>query len=1009
MPLPHFPPPSHLFLHPSTTCIVPTFHPPSLGHFGKRELGEGGGVHTENRERDKAHRPTTTHSAAVGFQCHSALPPSAEGRKLERHLSYHTTTTTMLNSLEQTEGAAATEAVAASANVARRSFPLNITRLAPEYSSSPRLSATPSLSSQKTITIDDDDAGDKMMRTEDKTVTQYPTSTPSSSVHGHLESPTSSSHHHPITPPFDADRFSTRIHSRAFSPRAMSRLSGIGSVPQSPSAWRDSSMSHTSNFRDSTVTVTSSRSFNLRELPEVCVKFPLPPTKELDEMKRSLSSTPSNNSTLVASASQASVTTVATDATSRAASPPPEAEVKTATVERVPVARSVQVRQVAEQGDQYATNNRMSLVSTETGESLGFMPTHSKNHSLPQPIDADQSSDPGRERFKQWFPVLAPVWGAGGPPGSFSDEVYSHLDHTTAMDDERTDRRRMHTSIDRTGQLTPSSGSGEQTRESLAAWDEDMPRPSPPADAPSAFGSRERFDDPSMWSTQSTSPPKAGPVPTFVYHAPKSDENLSHPPQHGDANHPLVSQFSLTSATTSAMADYDSDSDHSDRAANGDASPFGRNSFGCDERDDATTEDRARKLREAFSTTQTPGGRSHSSLNSVEDSRSKPPSKITRSLRSGSDSTRDMDPSLVGLRSAVLTQPTARGSVESFHDTVKNDVVPLRKKSLTNLLRKKEEEKRQSDDKKLPPLPPALEQVEEEYYIDHDPDSVYNAHSDKYLRKSLLSPPEPEADEVFDVWRPPSQRRLWEAGNCSVRNEDGQLVPFSDLFPSWEDAKPNGPMPRTVLIFLRHFWCGPCQDYTLESISRLDTKILAANNIRVFVIGSGHWKLLKAYRALFNCPFPFFTDGPRRLFALLGMIKKCSMLPFKMPFKDSERASYNHRPLMKQAMSGFKNAFLHMPLANPGNWTQLGGEFILAPGFKCEFAHRMTTMTSELTRKEVVGGDADGRPHGGTQGRQPHWHQPPFSGGRNGNPRGAAGGRARGDRPTHTGTAPVAG
>lgn len=31
-----------------------------------------------------------------------------------------------------------------------------------------------------------------------------------------------------------------------------------------------------------------------------------------------------------------------------------------------------------------------------------------------------------------------------------------------------------------------------------------------------------------------------------------------------------------------------------------------------------------------------------------------------------------------------------------------------------------------------------------------------------------------------------------------------------------------------------------------------------------------------------------------------------------------------------------------MPLANPGPMTQLGGEFVMGPGYKCEWAHRMT-------------------------------------------------------------------
>lgn len=35
-----------------------------------------------------------------------------------------------------------------------------------------------------------------------------------------------------------------------------------------------------------------------------------------------------------------------------------------------------------------------------------------------------------------------------------------------------------------------------------------------------------------------------------------------------------------------------------------------------------------------------------------------------------------------------------------------------------------------------------------------------------------------------------------------------------------------------------------------------------------------------------------------------------------------------------------------MPLANPGTFTQLGGEFVVGPGLRCEFAHRMTNTSS---------------------------------------------------------------
>ncbi|GMK56506.1 hypothetical protein CspeluHIS016_0303460 [Cutaneotrichosporon spelunceum] len=739
--------------------------------------------------------------------------------------------------------------------------------------------------------------------------------------------PSSTSHHTPTTPTFDLLNIST---AKRFSRSTMVRLSGTPG-----SGWRDSSTSFTSNVRDSTATVTSSRSINLRELPEVCVKFPLPPTKEMHRRSGSASSLCSSLRTCPSQVS------ILTDATERANSPQADAQVLTAT--RAPTARGVQVRQVREN----RSARCMSLVSTETGESAGFMPTSPTTPTSQEMSSSSVDRTPEKRHGKQWFPV-APVWGSATP-----SERYSYLASTTTLDEDTlqagpeaprgdvTNSQAANGSVDSTMLSARVGGMGAQTRESLAAWDEDMPLPTPPLSSQSRFGdSTNGFEPPSPPHSSCTS---------VTHHAP----SLRHTPK-GSTRHAngrdIGSQFSLASSS-SAMADYDSDgSDGSDNSLSGDASPFGRTSFGCDAPDDDATEDRARKLREAFFPN-TAAGRSHSSLTSVED-RAKTPTHLR-----GVSEDSNMG-SIVGLRSAVLTQPMARHSVDSLHETVAASAagpmrnVPLRKKSLTNLLRKRNEEERKGEVKKLPRLPAPAEA--DEYYIDTDPESVYNVCNDKYLRKTLLSPPEPEIDEVFNVWRPPSQRRMWEAGTCTIRDEDGNLMPFSDLFPTWEDAPPSGPPPRVLLIFLRHFWCGPCQDYTLESISTLDTQLLAANNIKVAVVGSGHWKLLKPYRALFKCPFPFYTDGPRKLFHLLGLIKQASVLPFKFPWRDAERGGYNHRPLMKQAVAGFKNAFLHMPMAYPGHFTQLGGEFVLSPGYKCDFAHRMTTMANHMEAYEVL-------------------------------------------------------
>jgi len=160
-------------------------------------------------------------------------------------------------------------------------------------------------------------------------------------------------------------------------------------------------------------------------------------------------------------------------------------------------------------------------------------------------------------------------------------------------------------------------------------------------------------------------------------------------------------------------------------------------------------------------------------------------------------------------------------------------------------------------------------------------------------------------DETFSVDRIPSKRKMWEAGTCFLRDEDGQLVCFGDLFPRWEEGHEGGNLrtnatpnshsgkdkdkekkkekdeektdsivsrksPKTVVFFIRHFWCGQCQDYTFASVSLLEPVALAAAGIKVVIISNGSWKIIKSYKKLFNCPFPIYVDGPRKLYHLLG-------------------------------------------------------------------------------------------------------------------------------------------
>lgn len=138
--------------------------------------------------------------------------------------------------------------------------------------------------------------------------------------------------------------------------------------------------------------------------------------------------------------------------------------------------------------------------------------------------------------------------------------------------------------------------------------------------------------------------------------------------------------------------------------------------------------------------------------------------------------------------------------------------------------------------------------------------------------------------EQFSVEGLPTQKSILEAGTLFIRDENGDLVCFGDLFPHPHSPAqtipgdiPAGlegedlpPITKTVVFFIRHFWCGQCQDYTFASLALLDPVAIRKAGVRVVVISNGSWKIIKAYKRVLKCPFPIYVDGPRKLYHVLG-------------------------------------------------------------------------------------------------------------------------------------------
>ncbi|KAI0029277.1 hypothetical protein K488DRAFT_28548, partial [Vararia minispora EC-137] len=175
--------------------------------------------------------------------------------------------------------------------------------------------------------------------------------------------------------------------------------------------------------------------------------------------------------------------------------------------------------------------------------------------------------------------------------------------------------------------------------------------------------------------------------------------------------------------------------------------------------------------------------------------------------------------------------------------------------------------------------------------------------------------------------------QLAAAAQMIVFRENGMPVPFGEL---WRTR-------RTVVIFIRHFWCPSCQDYLISVMRDVDHAKLQRSGIQLVVVGCGPFNLIKSYRHIFRLPYQVFVDpsANQQLYSTLGM---GTLLP--SPARKSggrEGGEYaRHGPVGGHVMV-WKNALrTGMPIwAKGGDPAQLGGEFVLGPGIHCAYVHRM--------------------------------------------------------------------
>ncbi|TFB07742.1 Thioredoxin-like protein [Trichoderma ghanense] len=154
-----------------------------------------------------------------------------------------------------------------------------------------------------------------------------------------------------------------------------------------------------------------------------------------------------------------------------------------------------------------------------------------------------------------------------------------------------------------------------------------------------------------------------------------------------------------------------------------------------------------------------------------------------------------------------------------------------------------------------------------------------------------------------------------------VLDKDGKSRTFRSLYMGPNVAR------RVLVIFIRHFFCGNCQEYlrTLSEVITPDSLLRLPISTFITVVGCGDPKLIDMYAKETGCPFPIYTDPTRQLFDALGMVKTLTM---------GVKPAYTKKSTSKGIFDSIVQGLRQVPKGlalKSGDHRQVGGEFLFEP------------------------------------------------------------------------------
>ncbi|KUI58507.1 Thioredoxin-like protein AAED1 [Cytospora mali] len=216
-----------------------------------------------------------------------------------------------------------------------------------------------------------------------------------------------------------------------------------------------------------------------------------------------------------------------------------------------------------------------------------------------------------------------------------------------------------------------------------------------------------------------------------------------------------------------------------------------------------------------------------------------------------------------------------------------------------------------------PPLPPRSAGAEKKEMGSSPRPSIQTDFDDEDLDVN----PADFQGEVLTNDELPSPETIRRIENYIVLDRHGKTHTFKSLYTGRNVAR------RVLVIFVRHFFCGNCQEYLRTLAASITPESLLQLPIPTFiaVVGCGDPGLIDMYAAETGSPFPIYADPTRRLYEELGMVKTLAL---------GSRPAYMRKSLVRSSIDSIFQGVKHIKSGlaiRGGDQRQIGGEFLFEP------------------------------------------------------------------------------